>query len=401
MDNHTPPPPDDTPAHGVPSNGTPSDNQPFDTAPDASLGASPEEPYSASFEASQINGPESGLATDRAAEIAARGGFRLGAPGGAISRSAMGSTLSDEDAALVDDYTASLQPTAAQTLERDEANEEPALADALESPNDFYAVQVPEPELAAIAAVDNRDKELDLIEHLRELRSRILFCFGAVFVAMCVTWYFGKGIQEFLVAPISSTLKAHGIHHDPSTPQFNPALITTDPIDGFSIYFQVTLAAALLACAPILIYQLWAFIEPALTKSERRYIGILVPFSTVLFVVGAALGYVMSPVFFQFFLAFQPPGSVALWSYLNSITLLAKMMLVFGVCFQTPVITIFLMKTNIVGRNILLEYWRHAVVVIFIIVAVITPTWDPITLTACAVPPCLLYGLSLWMVKWL
>lgn len=128
---------------------------------------------------------------------------------------------------------------------------------------------------------------------------------------------------------------------------------------------------------------------------------VLVPFSVILFFAGCALGYAMSPVFFQFFLAFQPPDTIANFSYSKSVALLAKMLLVFGACFKVPVITIFLHKIGLVSRNVLIEYWRHVVVVIFIVVAILTPTWDPLTLTVCAVPPCLLYGLSIWMVKWL
>jgi sec-independent protein translocase protein TatC len=106
-------------------------------------------------------------------------------------------------------------------------------------------------------------------------------------------------------------------------------------------------------------------------------------------------------MFFKFFLQFQPPGTAALWSYSNAATFLAKMLLVFGVSFQVPVIAIFLHKIGAVSRNVMIDYWRHVVVLIFILVAVITPTWDPFTLGAAAAPPCLLYVLSIWLVKWL
>jgi sec-independent protein translocase protein TatC len=152
---------------------------------------------------------------------------------------------------------------------------------------------------------------------------------------------------------------------------------------------------------PYVLWQVWAFVEPALTHKERRYSLVLVPFSVLLFFSGAALGFYMSPIFFEFFLQFQPPGTAALWSYSKAATFLAKMLLVFGICFQVPVITIFINKIGLVSRNWLIEYWRHVVVVIFIIVALITPTWDPMTLTAAALPPCLLYMFSIWLVKWL
>jgi sec-independent protein translocase protein TatC len=232
----------------------------------------------------------------------------------------------------------------------------------------------------------------DLFSHLGELRARILWSVLAVALASSVTWHFGTDIQAFLARPILRSLKASGLKGQ---------LITIEPQEGFYLYFQITLASAIILAAPFVLFQMWRFIEPALTKTERRYSIVLIPFSVLLFFAGVALGYLMSPVFFNFFLQFQPPETVANFSYGSSVALLAKMLLVFGVCFQVPVVTIFLNKIGIVSRNLLIEYWRHAVVVIFTIVAVITPTWDPLTLCVCATPPCLLYMLSIWLVKWL
>jgi sec-independent protein translocase protein TatC len=233
----------------------------------------------------------------------------------------------------------------------------------------------------------------DLFSHLGELRARILYSVAAVAIASCITWNQGRWIQEFLARPILKTLRLSGIK--------SSQLVTLDPTEGFYLYFQITLASAILLAAPFVLFQMWRFIEPALTKTERRYTIVLVPFSVLLFFAGVVLGYLMSPIFFQFFVAFTPPEAVPMFSYGASVALLAKMLLVFGVCFQVPVVTIFLNKIGLVSRNFLIEYWRHAVVVIFTIVAIITPTWDPLTLCACATPPCLLYVLSIWLVKWL
>jgi sec-independent protein translocase protein TatC len=235
------------------------------------------------------------------------------------------------------------------------------------------------------------EAEMDLLEHLGELRTRLLRCICAVTLIMIVTWTIRDQLLAWFAKPIVSVLKEY--------PGYQ--LITVSPGEGFMIYMQITFAAALLLTAPYVLWEIWGFVEPALTRQERRYTSVLVPFSITLFVVGCLAGYFMTPVFFRFFLGFQPPGSVANYSYGIAVTLLAKMLLVFGVCFQVPVITIFVNKTGLVSRNLLIEYWRHVVVVIFIVVAIITPTWDPLTLFAAAVPPCLLYVISLWMVKWL
>lgn len=235
-----------------------------------------------------------------------------------------------------------------------------------------------------------QDREIGLFEHLGELRARLLYCVFAVAGAMIITWNYSLTIQEWFAAPILKVLKAAG-----GTP------ISTHPTGFFVIYFQFSLVSALILVMPFVIFQAWRFIEPALTKNERRYGTILIPFSTLLFFGGVALGYSVSPLFYKFFLMFQPPGVPAMWDYHETVVMMAKMLLIFGITFQVPVVTIFLNKVGIVSRNMLIQYWRHAVVVIFTVVAILTPTWDPVSLLVCAGPPCLLYLLSIWLVKWL
>jgi sec-independent protein translocase protein TatC len=234
-----------------------------------------------------------------------------------------------------------------------------------------------------------KDVELGLMDHLNELRVRLLWCAVISIVGMGVTWNYSKVLQEWFAAPIRKVLQGNG------------QLISIDPTGFFTITLQFSMVSALILTAPLLFWQIWRFIEPALTNSERRYSLVLVPFSSVLFFLGAGLGFAVSPLFFKFFVAFQPEGIAANWDYLQSVLIMAKMLLVFGVMFQVPIIVIFLNKLGIVSRNLLIEYWRHAVVLIFIVVAILTPTWDPLTMTVCAVPPCLLYVLSIWLIKWL
>lgn len=237
------------------------------------------------------------------------------------------------------------------------------------------------------------DQELGLFEHLAELRSRLLYAILGVMAVMCLTWSYALPIQGWFSAPINRVLNQNGV--------FKGELISTDPTAFFTLQLQSSLIAALLLAAPWVLFQVWRFVEPALTHSERRYTLVLVPFSSVLFFMGVALGYAVSPLFFQFFLQFQPPGVAAQWKYDESIILMAKMLLIFGLAFQVPIVIIFGHKIGLISRNLLIEYWRHAVVGIFVVVAVLTPTWDPFTMTACALPPCLLYLLSIWLVKWL
>ncbi len=234
-----------------------------------------------------------------------------------------------------------------------------------------------------------RDEEMGLWAHLAELRARILYCVAAVGIAMIFTWSRSLAISEWFGHPIKQALKGRG------TP------VSMNPTGFFEIYLQVSLVSALILTMPFLLFQVWRFLEPALTNKERKYTLVLVPLSSALFFMGVGMGYLMTPMFLNFFLAFQPTGVAANWDYYTSMVLIAKTLLIFGIAFQVPVLTIFLNKTGIVSRNLLIQYWRHAVVVIFTLVAFVVPTWDPLTMTACALPPCLLYLLSIWIVKWL
>jgi sec-independent protein translocase protein TatC len=234
-----------------------------------------------------------------------------------------------------------------------------------------------------------KDTEQGLFEHLAELRKRILNCFLILFFGMLVTWKYSIPLQDWFKAPIIEVLKGRG------------KIQSLDPAEFLTMTIQVSLISAVILTSPLIFWQIWRFIEPALTKEERRYTVVLVPFASILFIMGVALGYSVSPLFYKFFLAFQPAGVEANWGYTTTVVLMAKMLLVFGVMFEVPVVIIFLNKLGILTRNVLIEYWRHAVVVIFVVVAVLTPTWDPFTLVVCATPPCLLYVLSIWLVKWL
>ncbi len=197
---------------------------------------------------------------------------------------------------------------------------------------DDDAEPAPKPERDANAPLG---VEQDIWSHLGELRMRILHAVVGVLLASMVTWNYGLQISDFFARPIRASLKSSHV---------TGSLVTLDPTEGFLVYFQITIVAAILLSAPWILYQMWRFIEPALTRTERRFSLILLPFSVVLFFSGCALGYGMAPLFFKFFIAFQPPGTIANFGFSRSIALLAKMVLVFGVCFQVPVIIILLHK---------------------------------------------------------
>jgi Tat protein translocase TatC len=223
--------------------------------------------------------------------------------------------------------------------------------------------------------VPHNDREMGLMDHLGELRVRLLWCVASIAIAMIGTWNFAPAIQRASIRPAKSELDKLSVKSE---------IITVTPTEGFMLQFNVSLVSALILVAPFVLFQAWRFIEPAMTGRERRFTGIMVPFSSVLFFAGCGLGYAMSPLFFRFFASFVPPETVANWSFASTAEILVKMLLVCGVTFQVPVVTIFLNKAGLVQRDLLIQYWRHVVVVIFVVVAILTPTWDPVSLIVCA-----------------
>lgn len=258
----------------------------------------------------------------------------------------------------------------------------PIISDAASSSS------LPDPE----SRIASRDREMGLFEHLAELRTRLLYCFLALAVGSSIAWNKSIEFQGWFAAPILKALRESGKPN---------GMISTQPTGFFTLTLSFSLVAGLILVMPFILFQVWRFIEPALTNSERRYGLVLVPFSSVLFFLGAGLGYSVSPLFFRFFLQFQPDNIAAQWDYFDSVMLMAKMLLAFGIMFQVPVVIIFLSKIGLLTRDLLIEYWRHAIIAIFLVAAILTPTWDPVSLAVCATPPCLLYLLSIWLVKWL
>jgi sec-independent protein translocase protein TatC len=307
---------------------------------------------------------------------------------------------------IIEDETfssdASIDPTA--YFPQEELGVEPPLGidtteDDFESPSS-QAEKAAEAERYRVSSLREdtpHDKEIGLMEHLNELRVRLLWCFAAVIVGMGITWTYNQQLQAWFSDPIINVLRKSPIKGTEIPNQ----LVGKDPMGFFTVAFQFSLVSALVLVMPFIFFQAWRFIEPALTNNERRYTLVLVPFSSILFFMGAGLGFYVSPLFFKFFIQFQPYGVAAMWDYSDSLLILAKMLIVFGLGFQVPIVVIFGIKIGILTREILIQYWRHAVVVIFIASAVLTPTWDPVTLGVCAIPSCLLYALSIWIAKWI
>jgi len=231
---------------------------------------------------------------------------------------------------------------------------------------------------------------MTFLEHLEDLRKRLIWSFVAIAGGFLVCWWRAKEIFHFLSAPVLNVLP-------PGT-----KLAYTQLTEPFMIYINVALIAGIFVASPVLLWQLWLFVAPGLYRNEKRWVLPFV-FSSVLFFVGGGyFGYsVAFPMVANFLVStgqdFTPVLKIE--DYLDIVT---KILLGMGIVFETPLLIFFLARIGVVDEKWLLAKFRYAVLIIFIIAAVITPTPDIPTQCAFALPMCALYLLGVglaWAFK--
>ena len=228
----------------------------------------------------------------------------------------------------------------------------------------------------------------NVLRHIAELRTRLLRSGLYALLGMVVVWVFFQPIYRLLAAPILQAVeRIHG------------KIQVTAFMEGFLIRAQISLVGGLILAMPFIYRELWAFVSPALRRDERRMLWPLVPVSGVLFVGGVALAYLMTEPSIVWMASMNPPGTEAWYRLNENLLLILKFYLAFGLAFQLPLALVLLAAVGIVDSRLLMRRWREASVAIFIIAAVITPTWDPITMTVCALPMVVLYWATIWVVR--
>jgi sec-independent protein translocase protein TatC len=240
------------------------------------------------------------------------------------------------------------------------------------------------------------DKEMPLLDHLAELRRRLLWSAVAFLIAFLICYHFAPRIYEFLAAPLAHALEARGQ---------KPQLIYTALYEAFFTYIKVAIFGAAFLSFPVVASQLWLFIAPGLYKREKRAMLPFLVVTPVLFFLGGALAYyVIFPTAWKFFLSFQntAPGSAVqidlmakVSDYLN---LVMKLIFAFGLSFELPVLLTLLGKVGIITSASLRKYRRYAYVGCFILAAILTPP-DILTQCGLAGPLILLYEISVFSVK--
>jgi sec-independent protein translocase protein TatC len=233
---------------------------------------------------------------------------------------------------------------------------------------------------------------MSFLEHLEELRRRIIYSALYMVGGFAVCWWFHEQIFGFMQRPITSALANHHLEQK---------LVYLNPTDPFNMYLKISFLAGIFVASPFILYQVWAFIAPGLYRNERRYV-LPFMFSTVgLFLAGGWFGYRMVyPAALDFLISFsgQFTPMITVQEYTNLfLTIIAGL----GIVFEMPILVFFLALMGILSAGWMWRNFRYAILVIFIIAAIITPTTDIMNMCIFAAPMIVLYILSIgiaWFV---
>ncbi|NOZ63542.1 MAG: twin-arginine translocase subunit TatC [Caldiserica bacterium] len=228
-------------------------------------------------------------------------------------------------------------------------------------------------------------KEAGFLEHLEELRRRILWSIVAVVIGTIASFHYAQKIVETLYLPLKGKVEN---------------LILLRPQEGLIVYLKVSIFSGVILASPFILYHLWAFLSPGLFQGERKTILPVIIFSPILFLTGIFFAYeVVIPVGLNFLLRFTGPNLLPTFSLSYYISFVTRFLIGLGALFQVPLIAAVLTRMKILSYHDLLRFHRHAILGAFILSAVLTPP-DVITQILLGLPLILLFEISL-AISWL
>ena len=238
-----------------------------------------------------------------------------------------------------------------------------------------------------MAGSSGDEGHMSLMDHLGELRSRIIKCAVAVAVGATIGWFIYPAVLEILTHPLEEISQSQSLT--------GGKLILTDPLEGFMLRVKISAYLGIGLAMPVLLWQLWRFVAPGLYTEERKYATGFVVSATLLFIAGAAVAYWTLPKALQFLSSIAGTSFLSAYTGSKYLTLIVYMMLAFGGGFEFPILLVFLQLVGVLDSVKLRKFRRFAVVIVFALAAVITPSTDPFSMLALAVPMTLFYESSI------
>jgi len=234
----------------------------------------------------------------------------------------------------------------------------------------------------------NEEHKMSLTEHLVELRKRLTNSLIALGIGFGVCYYYKDWIFDIVTRPLTQVLPK------------NSYLVYTGLTEAFFTYMKVAFFASLIITSPFILYQIWKFIAPGLLPKERKYVVPFVISSSFLFITGVLFGYFVAlPPAFEFFVSFNNQYLQAMLSFKDYLSLFVTFLLGFGVSFELPIFIFFLTKLGIVNAEKLSKQRRYAILLIFLVAAILTPSPDALSQILMAIPLMFLYEVSIFVSK--
>lgn len=231
----------------------------------------------------------------------------------------------------------------------------------------------------------SKDQPMTLVEHLQDLRKTLIISFAAWLILTGLAFFlFQEQIFSYLTYPLQ---------------KMDLELVILTPFEGFMAKMKASAFAGLIFALPIILWQVWCFILPALNTREKKYLIVIVPFSVLLFLGGAAFSYyLVLGTAFNFLIITAGSGFIPMLGASRYLSFVVAILIPFGIIFQLPLVAFFLTRIGLITHKTLLQKQKYAIVLSFVIAAIVTPTPDIVTQSLMSLPMLLLYEISILIV---
>ncbi len=228
---------------------------------------------------------------------------------------------------------------------------------------------------------NSEPKQMNFLEHLNELRHRLIVCVIFVFITSCLAYgLLAKPVINLIAKPVGTQL------------------VFLTPTEAFMVYIIVAFFCGIFISSPVVLFQIWRFVAAGLTKKERIHVLLYAPFSFLLFIGGAYFCYaIILPVTVKFLLGFATESLTPMLSLRSYVTFTGGMLLAFGLVFQMPIVLLFLNELGIINPSMLQKQRKYAILIIFIAAAIMTPSPDVLSQLLMAGPMLILFEISIWL----